>query len=427
MFIDKTELKIKAGNGGDGIIAFHREKFVEKGGPSGGDGGHGGSVYFVADSGVNTLLDLKYRRKIKADDGEKGMGKNAYGKSAKDIEVKVPLGTIVFDKKTNRIIADVSELNKKYLIAKGGRGGRGNTHFKSSTNRVPRIAENGALGEELEVIIELKLLADVGLVGFPSVGKSTLLSAISSAKPEIGDYHFTTLSPNLGVVKYNDIKSFVVADLPGLIEGASKGKGLGLSFLRHIERCRVLVHVVDISAAEGRDPYEDFKIVNKELKNYRIGLSKRPMIIAANKIDDSGSSLILEDFKKKLKNKFKIIPISAITKEGLKDLIFEISKTLEKTPMFPLFDETSDEKVKTYKYKADDLGFKITKFNDSTWIISGERIEKLYKMTNLTDDQGFIYLTSTMRKMGVESELERLGAKEGDTVKLLDFEFTYYK
>lgn len=427
MFIDKTELKIKAGNGGDGIIAFHREKFVEKGGPSGGDGGHGGSVYFVADSGVNTLLDLKYRRKIKADDGEKGMGKNAYGKSAKDIEVKVPLGTIVFDKKTNRIIADVSELNKKYLIAKGGRGGRGNTHFKSSTNRVPRIAENGALGEELEVIIELKLLADVGLVGFPSVGKSTLLSAISSAKPEIGDYHFTTLSPNLGVVKYSDIKSFVVADLPGLIEGASKGKGLGLSFLRHIERCRVLVHVVDISAAEGRDPYEDFKIVNKELKNYRIGLSKRPMIIAANKIDDSGSSLILEDFKKKLKNKFKIFPISAITKEGLKDLIFEISKTLEKTPMFPLFDETSDEKVKTYKYKADDLGFKITKFNDSTWIITGERIEKLYKMTNLSDDQGFIYLTSTMRKMGVESELERLGAKEGDTVKLLDFEFTYYK
>ena len=427
MFIDKTELKIKAGNGGDGIIAFHREKFVEKGGPSGGDGGHGGSVYFVADSGVNTLLDLKYRRKIKADDGEKGMGKNAYGKSAKDIEVKVPLGTIVFDKKTNRIIADVSELNKKYLIAKGGRGGRGNTHFKSSTNRVPRIAENGALGEELEVIIELKLLADVGLVGFPSVGKSTLLSAISSAKPEIGDYHFTTLSPNLGVVKYSDIKSFVVADLPGLIEGASKGKGLGLSFLRHIERCRVLVHVVDISAAEGRDPYEDFKIVNKELKNYRIGLSKRPMIIAANKIDDSGSSLILDDFKKKLKNKFKIFPISAITKEGLKDLIFEISKTLEKTPMFPLFDETSDDNVKTYKYKADDLGFKITKFNDSTWIITGERIEKLYKMTNLSDDQGFIYLTSTMRKMGVEIELERLGAKEGDTVKLLDFEFTYYK
>lgn len=427
MFIDKTELKIKAGNGGDGIIAFHREKFIEKGGPSGGDGGHGGHVYFVADTGVNTLLDLKYRRKIKADDGEKGMGKNSYGKSAKDIEVKVPLGTIVTDKKTNKLIADISELNKKYLIAKGGRGGRGNAHFKSSTNRVPRVAENGESGQELEVIVELKLLADVGLVGFPSVGKSTLLSVISSAKPEIGDYHFTTLSPNLGVVKYNDIKSFVVADLPGLIEGASKGKGLGLSFLRHIERCRVLVHVVDISSAEGRDPYEDFKIVNKELKSYRIGLLKRPMIIAANKMDDPGAILILEDFKKKLKNKYKVYPISALTRTGLKELIFEVNKLLEKTPLFPLFDESKTETTKTYKFKGDDLGFKITRFSDKTWVISGERIEKLYQMTNLTDDQGFIYLTSTMRKMGVEAELERLGAKEGDTVKLLDFEFTYYK
>lgn len=427
MFIDKTELKIKAGNGGDGMIAFHREKFVEKGGPSGGDGGHGGSVYFVADTGVNTLLDLKYRRKINAADGAKGMGKNAYGKSAEDIEVKVPLGTIVLNKKTNKLIADVSELNKQYLIAKGGRGGRGNAHFKSSTNRVPRVAENGEPGEELEVIIELKLLADVGLVGFPSVGKSTLLSAISSAKPEIGDYHFTTLSPNLGVVKYSDSKSFVVADLPGLIEGASKGKGLGLSFLRHIERCRVLVHVVDISSAEGRDPYEDFKIVNKELKSYRIGLLKRPMIIAANKMDDEGASLILEEFKTKIKSKYKIYPISALTKIGLKELIIEINKVLDKTPIFPLFDDNKQDDVKTYRFKGDDLGFKITRFDDKTWVISGDRIEKLYRMTNLSDDQGFIYLTSTMRKMGIEKELDKMGAKEGDTVRLVDFEFTYYK
>jgi GTP-binding protein len=343
MFIDKTEIKVKAGSGGNGMIAFHREKFIEKGGPSGGDGGHGGSVYFIADSGVNTLLDLKFRRKISADDGEKGMGKNSYGKSAKNIEVKVPLGTIVINKKTNKLIADINELGKPFLIAKGGRGGRGNTHFKSSINRVPKMAENGEPGQEVEVIIELKLLADVGLVGFPSVGKSTLLAAISSAKPEVGDYHFTTLTPNLGVVKLNDAKSFVVADLPGLIEGASKGKGLGLAFLRHIERCRVLIHVIDISSAEGRDPVEDFKIVNKELKSYKIGLMKRPMIIAANKMDDPGAILLLDDFNKKLKGKYKVYPISALTKLGLTDMLYDVSKLLSKTPIFPLFDDLPKE------------------------------------------------------------------------------------
>jgi GTP-binding protein len=427
MFIDKTELRIKAGNGGDGMIAFHREKFIEKGGPSGGDGGRGGNIYFIADSGVNTLLDLKYRRKVVAADGAKGMGKNAYGKSAPDIEVKVPLGTIVINKADNKLIADINELNKPYLIAKGGRGGRGNSHFKSSINRVPRIAENGEPGQEIEVVVELKLLADVGLVGFPSVGKSTLLSAISSAKPEIGDYHFTTLSPNLGVVKLNDMTSFVVADLPGLIEGASQGKGLGLSFLKHIERCRVLIHVIDISSAEGRDPFQDFKIVNNELKSYRIGLMKRPMIIAANKIDDPGSELLLEDFIKKIPKKYKVFPISALTKRGLKELIIETHKVLTKTALFPLFDDIKGENIKTYKFKGEDLGFKITKFNDKTWLISGERIEKLYRMTNLSDDQGFIYLTATMRKMGIEEELNRLGAKEGDNVRLLDFEFTFFK
>jgi GTPase len=427
MFIDKTEIKVKAGSGGNGMIAFHREKFIEKGGPSGGDGGHGGSVYFVADSGVNTLLDLKFRRKIAAEDGEKGMGKNSYGKSAKNIEVKVPLGTIVINKKTNKLIADINELGKPFLIAKGGRGGRGNTHFKSSINRVPKMAENGEPGQEVEVIIELKLLADVGLVGFPSVGKSTLLASISSAKPEVGDYHFTTITPNLGVVKLNDAKSFVVADLPGLIEGASKGKGLGLAFLRHIERCRVLIHVIDISSAEGRDPVEDFKIVNKELKSYKIGLMKRPMIIAANKMDDPGAILLLDDFNKKLKGKYKVYPISALTKMGLTDMLYDVSKLLSKTPIFPLFDDLPKDEIKTYKFKGKDKGFKITRVQDRVWVISGDRIEKLYTMTNISEDQGYIYLTSTMRKMGIEEELDKLGAKEGDTVRLVDFEFTYHK
>lgn len=427
MFIDKTEIKVKAGSGGNGMIAFHREKFIEKGGPSGGDGGHGGSIYFIADSGVNTLLDLKFRRKITAEDGEKGMGKNSYGKSAKDIEVKVPLGTIVINKNTNKLIADINELGKPFLIAKGGRGGRGNSHFKSSINRVPRMAENGEPGQIIDVIIELKLLADVGLVGFPSVGKSTLLAAISSAKPEVGDYHFTTLTPNLGVVKLNDAKSFVVADLPGLIEGASKGKGLGLAFLRHIERCRVLIHVIDISSAEGRDPVEDFKIVNKELKSYKIGLTKRPMIVAANKMDDPGAILLLEDFNKKLKGKYKVYPISALTKVGLTEMLYDVSKILAKTPVFPLFDDLPKEEVKTYKFKGQDKGFKITRAQDKLWVITGERIEKLYAMTNISEDQGYIYLTSTMRRMGVEEELEKVGAQEGDTVRLVDFEFTYHK
>ncbi len=428
MFIDKVSVHIKAGSGGNGMIAFRREKYIDRGGPSGGDGGRGGSVYFIADSGLTTLLDFKYKRKIVANDGDKGMGKLCSGRAAEDIEVKVPVGTIVYEGQTKRIIADFRKPNQRELIAKGGRGGRGNARFATSSNQVPRIAENGEPGVEFDAVLELKVLADVGLVGFPSVGKSTLLSVVSSAKPEIADYPFTTLVPNLGVVQVPDGRSFVMADMPGLIRGAHLGKGLGLQFLRHIERCRVLIHIVDMSSSEGRDPVEDFKIINEELKSYRLRLLERPMVIAANKMDDAGSILLYDEFCKVYGKDYKIFPISALTKQGLDPLLYYVADLLVKTPEFPLLDADligNDKKV--YEVDAQDPGFKITKIAEHHFVISGERIEKLYKMTNISDDQGFLYLTNTMRKMGIDAELARLGAQTGDTVDLLDFSFDYFE
>ena len=427
MFVDRVKLRIKAGNGGNGMIAFRREKYVDKGGPSGGDGGRGASIYFVADSGLNTLLDFKFVKKITGGNGENGGGKNAYGRGAPDVEYKVPVGTVVFNEDTGLIIANFKKTGQRELIAKGGRGGRGNSKFATSVNQVPRVAENGAPGEEFNARIELRVLADVGLVGFPSVGKSTLLSSVSAARPEIASYHFTTLNPHLGMVQVEEGNSFVMADLPGLIEGAHEGKGLGLNFLRHIERCRVLVHVIDMASTEGRDPVEDFHIINKELESYNLKLLERPMVIVANKMDDEGAILLLEDFKERVGDKYKIFPISALTREGLQPLLYHLAELLKVTPEFPLFGD--DEKVKVYKYISsadDEKGYKITRPSEDVFVISGARIEKIYHMTNISTDEGLMYLTSIIRKMGIEDELRQMGIEEGDTVRLCDFEFTYY-
>lgn len=427
MFVDRVKLRIKAGNGGNGMIAFRREKYVDKGGPSGGDGGRGASIYFVADSGLNTLLDFKFVKKITGGNGENGGGKNAYGRGAPDVEYKVPVGTVVFNEDTGLIIANFKKHGQRELIAKGGRGGRGNSKFATSVNQVPRVAENGAPGEEFNARIELRVLADVGLVGFPSVGKSTLLSSVSAARPEIASYHFTTLNPHLGMVQVEEGNSFVMADLPGLIEGAHEGKGLGLNFLRHIERCRVLVHVIDMASTEGRDPVEDFHIINKELESYNLKLLERPMVIVANKMDDEGAILLLEDFKERIGDKYKIFPISALTREGLQPLLYHLAELLKVTPEFPLFGD--DEKVKVYKYISsadDEKGYKITRPSEDVFVISGARIEKIYHMTNISTDEGLMYLTSIIRKMGIEDELRQMGIEEGDTVRLCDFEFTYY-
>ena len=428
MFIDRAKVHIKAGNGGDGMIGFLREKFVDKGGPAGGDGGRGGSIYFVADSGLTTLLDFRYMKKITGKDGEKGRNKNQYGKYAEDIYIKVPVGTVVINTETGRVVADLKKPNQTELIAKGGRGGRGNAKFVSSTNQVPRVAENGEKGEEFDAQLELKLLADVGLVGYPSVGKSTFLSVVTAAKPEIADYHFTTIIPNLGVVKVADGSSFVIADLPGLIEGAHDGKGLGLQFLRHIERCRVLIHMIDISMADGRNPIEDFKVINEELKSYKLKLLDRPMLVACNKMDDEGSELILEEFKKVYGNDYEIFPISCLTHEGIDALLYRVNELVKSTKEFALFDEDEYEnKEVLFKYKdGDDKGFIIKHPEAHLFVIEGERIERLYNMTNISDDQGLLYLTNVMRKMGVDDELEKMGIEEGDTVRLCDFEFEYY-
>lgn len=428
MFIDRARVYIKAGKGGDGMIAFHREKFVERGGPSGGDGGKGGSIYFTADSGLTTLIDFKYRKKIIANDGEKGHGKKMYGKYADDIYIKVPVGTVVIEEGTNRIIADFTKHGQTEMIAKGGRGGRGNAKFATSVNQVPRIAENGEPGEEFNAKIELKLLADVGLVGFPSVGKSTLLSVVSSAKPEIADYHFTTITPNLGVVEVGNGDSFVMADLPGLIEGAHQGKGLGLQFLRHIERCRVLIHVIDMAMVDGRNPMEDFAIINNELKEYGLKLLERPMIIAANKMDDDSAWLVLEEFKKVYGDQYEIYPISALTREGIDKLLYRANELVKETPEFSLLDDNKLEQDKVvYEYKENEPGFSIHHPEQNVWVIKGERVEKLFRMTNISDDQGLMYLLQTMRKMGIDDELERRGVKNGDTVRLCDFEFEYFE
>ena len=425
MFIDRAVIEVRSGKGGDGAIAFRREKYVPKGGPAGGNGGRGASVILKANSHINTLFNFRHSKCFIGPDGEKGGIKNQYGHHSDDIYIDVPVGTVVYEEKGHKFLGDLSKDGLELKVAKGGRGGRGNTCFKSSTNRVPKIAENGEPGESKRLILELKLLADVGLVGFPSVGKSTLLSVVSSAKPEIADYPFTTIVPNLGVVSVKGGSSFVMADLPGIIEGAHQGKGLGLQFLRHIERCRIIVHVIDMGES-GRDPYEDYQVINKELKEYGFGLDRRPVIVVASKMDEEGAEERLKAFEKKAK--LKCFPISSLLEEGIQELLYECSKLLETTPMFPLYDKEKEETTnKVYSLPEDEKEFEIKHPNDYTWVITGDKIIKFYRMTNISTDEGMMRLLTKLRQLKVDDKLEELGAKDGDQVILDDFTFEYYR
>ena len=425
MFIDRAVIEVRSGKGGDGAIAFLHEKYVAKGGPAGGNGGRGGSIFLRASKTINTLFNFRHSKTFIANDGEKGGIKNQYGKYAEDVIVDVPVGTVVYLEKDKEFLGDLNEDGKIIRVAKGGRGGRGNSCFKSSTNRVPKIAENGEPGERKRLILELKLLADVGLVGFPSVGKSTLLSVVSAAKPEIADYPFTTITPNLGVVSVKDGSSFVMADLPGLIEGAHQGKGLGLQFLRHIERCRVIVHVIDLSET-GRDPFEDYNVINNELKEYGFALDKRPQIIVASKMDEEGADEKLKKLEKQIGK--EIIPISAITEDNIDKLLYKCSEVLKETPLFPLYDaKEEDLDHKTYTLEDEEPYFTIRRLDAHTWSIEGEKMLKFYHMTNISTDEGMMILMSKIRSLRIDDELENRGATDGDTVILDDFEFEYVR
>ena len=419
MFVDEVVLKVKAGDGGNGCTSFRREKYVPMGGPNGGNGGKGSSIIFKVDKGLHTLLDLKYQKEIKGKKGENGKGSNKFGAMAEDIYVKVPLGTVIKDTDTGLIIADLTKENDEVVVAKGGRGGRGNAAFKTHSNTAPNFSENGEPGEEKTLKIELKMLADVGLVGLPSVGKSTLLSKISAAKPKIGAYHFTTLSPNLGMVKTKDNRSYVVADLPGLIEGASEGVGLGDKFLRHIERTRIIVHIVDMSGIEG-DPYDNYLTIRNELNNYSEKLTKKEEIIVANKMDMPDSKENLKEFKKKVKK--DVFEISAINNTGIDDLLIVIANKLDEINTEDLYSDDEIESHILYKFK-EEQPFTITK-EDDIYVIHSDRIEKLFKMTKFTDE-GVRRFSNKLRRMGVDEELRKMGIQEGDLVRIDNYEFEY--
>lgn len=420
LFVDQVSIYVKAGDGGNGIAAFRREKYVPKGGPAGGDGGNGADVIFRVDEGLNTLMDFRYNRHFKAEHGENGMSKGKHGKNAPPLIIPVPPGTTVYDDDTGELIADLTQHGQEAVIAKGGVGGRGNIRFATSRNPAPNLAENGAPGEEKNIRLELKVIADVGLVGFPSVGKSTLLSVVSAARPKIADYHFTTLSPNLGVVDTEDGRSFVMADLPGLIEGAHEGVGLGHQFLRHVERTRLIVHVIDMASIEGRDPYDDYEKINEELKTYDEKLMEKPQIIVANKMDMPNAKENLAHFQAKLPEDVEVFPISAITKEGLRQLLFAIANKLEQIPKTV---ETEEQVV--IEHKKEEKPFTISRADDGVFILAGEKVERLFKMTNFHSDEAVQRFARQLRRMGVDDALRERGATDGDTVRILDFEFEF--
>lgn len=422
-FIDRVKIYVQAGTGGNGTVAFRREAHVPKGGPSGGDGGRGGSVIFFATNSLSTLLDLRYYREYKAQNGEKGHAKKMHGADADDLVIRVPVGTCVYDDDTGNIIADLTKDGQRAVIAKGGRGGRGNARFASSRNPAPKICENGEPGEKFNLRVELKLLADVGLVGFPSVGKSTLLSVVSKARPQIADYHFTTIVPNLGVVQVKDGRSFVMADLPGLIEGASQGKGLGHQFLRHIERCRVIVHIIDMSGSEGRDPYEDYVTINKELGEYEYRLLERPQIIVANKMDGDEAEENLKKFKEKLGDQ-KVFPIIAPIHEGIDAVLYAVADALETAPDF--FNQEEEQESVLYTYKEEEKPFTIHNKGNGVWEVTGKKVERLVQMASFTTDDGFQRFALQIRNMGIDDALREAGCEDGDTVRLYDFEFEFY-
>lgn len=427
MFVDHVKIYLKGGDGGDGMVAFRREKYVPNGGPAGGDGGRGGNVVFEVDEGLRTLMDFRFKRHFKADRGEHGATKGMHGRGAQDMVVKVPPGTVVINEETGDILADLVEHGQQKTIAKGGRGGRGNIRFATPQNPAPELSEKGEPGQELNIILELKVLADVGLVGFPSVGKSTLLSVVSSAKPKIGAYHFTTIVPNLGMVDMEDNRSFVMADLPGLIEGASEGVGLGHQFLKHIERTRVIVHVIDMSGMEGRDPYEDYVTINEELKNYNLRLTERQQIIVANKMDMPDAEENLKAFKEKVGDDVEIFPISAVSRQGLQPLLYAITKVLETAPEYPLHEvveEASDKSV-LYKHEASKDAFVITRDDDGAFVLSGGTVERVFKMTDFSREESIRRFARQLRGMGIDDALRERGAKDGDTVRLLEFEFEF--
>lgn len=433
MFLDQVTIDVKAGKGGDGMVAFRREKYVPDGGPAGGDGGRGGDVILVVDEGLRTLMDFRFNRHFKAQPGENGMSKGMHGRGAEDTYIKVPQGSTVRDADTGALLGDLLEQGQTLTIAKGGRGGRGNIRFASPKNPAPELAENGEPGQERKIELELKVLADVGLVGFPSVGKSTLLSVISSARPKIGAYHFTTLVPNLGMVTTSDGRSFAVADLPGLIEGASQGVGLGTQFLRHIERTRVILHVIDMSGMEGRDPYEDYQAINQELATHNLRLLERPQIIVANKMDMPESEENLVKFKEQLAKEqtdefadpLPIFPISGVTRKGIDALLSATADLLEVTPEFLLYDEEIEEEVVQYGFHSDEPEFTIDRDPDATWILSGEKIEKLFQMTNFDHDETVMRFARQLRGLGVDEALRARGAKDGDIVRIGNFEFEF--
>lgn len=426
MFVDEVEIRVEAGNGGDGCTAFRREKYVPMGGPFGGNGGHGSDIIFKVDEGLHTLLDLRYQKLIKGKKGENGKGKNQHGKGADPIIIKVPQGTVVTDLDTGLVLADLSKKDDQEIIAKGGRGGRGNTAFKTQTNTAPDYSENGEEGEQKNLKVEVKMLADVGLVGLPSVGKSTIISMVSRSKPKIAAYHFTTLTPNLGVVKASDGRSFVMADLPGLIEGASQGEGLGDKFLKHIERTKVIAHVIDMSASELRDPYEDYNLINKELAAFNEKLIKKPQIIIANKMDLPHAKEELEKFKEKIGKDIEIYEISAATNTGLQKVIDRLADLVDEVPNSPLYEESQIESHVLYKFKKEEP-FIITKDDDGTWAISGKEVERIFKMTKFSSDEAAYKFAKKLTKMGIDQKLEELGAEEGDRVRILDFYFDYRK
>lgn len=420
MFYDTAKIYVRGGDGGNGCVAFLREKYVPHGGPAGGDGGRGGSVILRVDPGLRTLVDFRYQRHYRAERGQHGMGKNMHGKNGRDLILRVPPGTVVRDAATGEVIADLVHPGQEVVVARGGRGGRGNARFATPTNKAPRMAEKGEPGEERWLELELKLLADVGLVGFPNVGKSTIISRVSAARPKIADYPFTTLVPNLGVVRVDEGRSFVMADIPGLIEGAHAGAGLGHQFLRHTERTRLLVHVLDVSGSEGRDPLGDFEVVNRELALYSKELASRPMIIAANKMDLPGAAENLARLKGALGERYEIFPVSALTGEGLFALVYRIGDLLDQLPA-PQAPPAAPRRVTAVK---EEVPFSISREGD-VFVVQGKEVERLVAMTDLDNEEAVRRLQRTLERLGLEEALKQAGVKEGDTVRIGKFEFTY--
>ena len=427
MFADRAKIIIKSGKGGNGHVSFRREKYVPNGGPDGGDGGKGGDVIFVVDSGLNTLTDYRHRRKFAAEPGEEGGKKNCHGKNGADLILKVPEGTIIKDAESGKVIADMSGDNKRVTILRGGRGGLGNQHFATSTMQAPKQAQPGQEAIEIEVALELKVIADVGLVGFPNVGKSTLLSRVTNAQPKIANYHFTTLQPNLGVVDMEDGFGFVIADIPGLIEGASEGIGLGHEFLRHIERTKVMIHIVDAAGTEGRDPISDIKAINKELEAYNPELLKKPQVIAANKIDAiyGDENEIIKGLREEFETEgIKVFPISAVSGQGLKELLYEVKNLLATCPKeTTVYEQEFDPELNFFK----DEPYTIEIDKDGAYVVEGPKIEKMLGYTNIESEKGFLFFQRFMKEQNILKELEEKGIQEGDTVKMYGHAFDYYK